>query len=52
MRHPLKSSITEYMHALLECIFVDYANQLRAKYPGRTIRNAAVFTSGSQNLHG
>ena len=34
------------MHALLECIFVDYANQLRAKYPGRTIRNAAVFTSG------
>ena len=46
MRHPLKSSITENMHALLECIFVDYANQLRARYPGRTIRNAAVFTSG------
>jgi len=33
------------MHAILECIFVDYANQLRAKYPGRKIRNAAVFAS-------
>ena len=46
MRHTLKNSITENMHGLLECIFADYANQLRAKYPGRTIRNAAVFTSG------
>jgi len=34
------------MHAILECIFVDYANQLRAEYPGRNIRNAAVFASG------
>ena len=46
MRHTLKNSITENMHGLLECIFTDYANQLRTKYPGRTIRNAAVFTSG------
>jgi hypothetical protein len=33
------------MHAILECTFVDYANQLRAAYPGRRIRNAAVFAS-------
>ena len=46
MRHTLKNSITENMHGLLECIFADYANQLRAKYPGRTIRNVAVLTSG------
>jgi tRNA A37 N6-isopentenylltransferase MiaA len=46
MKHALKNSISENMHALLECTFVDYANQLRAKYPGRIIRNAAVFASG------
>jgi hypothetical protein len=46
MKHPLKRSITENMHSLLECTFVDYANQLRATYPGRIIRNAAVFVSG------
>ena len=46
MKHTLKNSITENMHGLLKCIFADYANLLRAKYPGRTIRNAAVFTSG------
>jgi hypothetical protein len=46
MKHPLKHSITENMHSLLECTFVDYANQLRASYPGRIIRNAAVFASG------
>jgi hypothetical protein len=46
MKHALKNSITENMHGLLECIFVDYANQLRANYPGRIIRNAAVFASG------
>ena len=40
MRHPLKNSIKENMHGLLECIFVDYSNQLRANYPGRIIRNA------------
>jgi hypothetical protein len=34
------------MHGLLECIFVEYANQLRANYPGRIIRNAKVFASG------
>jgi hypothetical protein len=34
------------MDVILECIFVDYANELRAKYPGRKIRNAAVFASG------
>jgi hypothetical protein len=33
------------MHAILECIFVDYANQLRAEYPGTKIRNAEVFAS-------
>ena len=46
MQHALKNSITENMHGLLECTFVDYANLLRAKYPDKTIRNAAVFASG------
>jgi hypothetical protein len=46
MRHTVKNSIKENMHALLECIFVDYANLLRENYPDRTIRNAAVFLSG------
>jgi tRNA A37 N6-isopentenylltransferase MiaA len=46
MRHALKNSIKENMHGLLESIFVDYANQLRANYPERTIRNGAVFASG------
>jgi hypothetical protein len=46
MKHALKHSITENMHGLLECTFVDYANQLRANYPGRIIRNATVFASG------
>jgi hypothetical protein len=45
MKHALKRSITENMHGLLECTFVDYANQLRASYPGRVIRNATVFAS-------
>ena len=46
MKHALKNSIKENMHGLLECIFVDYANQLRANSPGRIIRNAKVFASG------
>jgi hypothetical protein len=46
MKHALKNSIKENMHGLLESIFVFYANQLRANYPGRTIRNAMVFASG------
>jgi hypothetical protein len=46
MRHPLKNSTTENMHRLLECTFADYANQLRASYPGQIIRNATVFASG------
>ena len=46
MKHALKNSIKENMHALLECTFVDYANLLRTNYPGKTIRNAAVFVSG------
>ena len=46
MRHPLKNSIKENMHGLLECIFVEYANQLRANYPGLIIRNATIFASG------
>lgn len=45
MRHAVKN-FRENTHGLLECIFVDYANLLRANYPGRTIRNAAVFISG------
>jgi hypothetical protein len=45
MRHAVKN-FRENMHGLLECIFVDYANLLQANYPGRTIRNAAVFISG------
>lgn len=39
-------SPTANMHPILECMFVDYANQLREKYPGRKIRNTAVFASG------
>ena len=46
MKHQLKNSTTENMLGLLECTFVDYAKQLRASYPGRIIRNAAVFVSG------
>jgi hypothetical protein len=46
MRHPFKNSTAEKMHRLLECTFVDYANQLRASYPGQIIRNATVFASG------
>jgi hypothetical protein len=46
MKHALKNSIKDNMHGLLECIFVEYANQLRANYPGRIIRNAKVFASG------
>ena len=45
MRHALKNSIKENMHALLECTFVDYANRLRENYPMRIIRNGAVFAS-------
>src|SRR6476660_2421599 len=46
MRHPFKNSTTGNMHRLLECTFVDYANQLRASYPGQIIRKATVFASG------
>jgi hypothetical protein len=46
MKHALKNSIEDNMHGLLECIFVDYANQLRANYPSQIIRNAKVFASG------
>ena len=47
MRNAPKNSGMENMYAFLECtLFVDYANQLRAAYPGRTIRNAAVFATG------
>jgi hypothetical protein len=41
-----KNAINENMHALLECLFVLYANELRTKYPDQTIRNSAVFRSG------
>jgi hypothetical protein len=34
------------MYGLLESIFAEYADRLRANYPDRTIRNAAVFASG------
>ena len=44
--HVLKKSIKENMHGLLECMFVDYANQLWSTHPERTIRNAEVFASG------
>jgi hypothetical protein len=46
MKHALKNSIAENMHGLLEHMFVNFANQLRAKYPDKTIRNAAVLVSG------
>ena len=45
MKHTV-NSISENMHPLLECTLVDYANRLRANYPDRRIRNAAVFASG------
>ena len=44
MRHS-QNSPTANMNAILECIFTDYANQLRVANPGRKIRNAAVFAS-------
>jgi hypothetical protein len=34
------------MHALLKCVFADYASELRVKYPTQKIRNAAVIASG------
>ena len=46
MRHALKHSIKENMYGLLECIFCDYAGQLRANYPEGKIRKAVVFSSG------
>jgi tRNA A37 N6-isopentenylltransferase MiaA len=46
MKHALRNSIKENMHALLESTLVQYANLLRSKYPDKTIRNADVFTSG------
>jgi hypothetical protein len=52
MKHALKNSINENMHGLLESSFVFYANQLRANYPGRTIRNARCSPLVSQSLHG
>ena len=46
MRNKVKSPVTENMHALLECVFADYACELRVKYPTQKIRNAAVIASG------
>ncbi len=46
MKHAPNSSIQENMHCLLESLFVQYVRLLRSKYPDKTIRNAAVFTSG------
>ena len=51
MRHRVRT-IKENMHPLLEGTFVDYANQLRINYPGKTIRNAAVFASGVPEFAG
>ena len=45
MKHALKNSIKENMHGLLESIFVDYANRLRANYPDR-ISEREGFASG------
>ncbi len=44
MRHH-SNSPRENLDAMLECIIVQYANQLRAEYPSQKIRNAAVFAS-------
>ena len=44
MKH-CQNSPLENMFPLLECIFVDYANQLRAEYPHCKIRNATVVAS-------
>ncbi len=43
MRHPVSS--LDNMHPLVECMFVDYANLLRQKYPERIVRNATVYAS-------
>ncbi len=40
------NGIKENLFALLKHVFADYAVQLRAEYPGRKIRNAAVLASG------
>ena len=44
MIHAVKA-LRENVFALVEVTLVDYANQLRAEYPNRVIRNAAVFAS-------
>jgi hypothetical protein len=44
MRHHQNSPAAN-MHEILECILINYVNELRAKYPGRKIRNAEVFAS-------
>ncbi len=51
MQHRLKL-LSENMYGLLEYTFAAYANQLRAKYPGRKIRNAEVFASAIQAFAG
>ncbi len=45
MKHSI-GSMQENMHGLLEHMFINYANTLRAKYPDKKIRNADVFASG------
>ena len=44
MRQAVRA-LPKNMFALVEVILVDYANQLRAAYPKRQIRNATVFAS-------
>jgi len=46
-RKPTKQPLArQNLHGLLKkVIFVPYANDLRRRYPGQTIRNAAVFDS-------
>ena len=52
MKHALKNSITENMHGLLECIFVDYANQLRASYPDEQSLTQQYSLLVFHSLHG
>ena len=50
MRHTPKNSITENMHGLLKCIFVDYANELRI--PVEQSGTPRYSLPVSQSLHG
>ena len=45
------NSSTENLHPFLKMIFGCYVFKLREEYPGRKIRNAAVFASAIERLN-